>query len=99
LFVPWRRAQLKSVGWSQRLAECLQSEMNRALNGGSEAATYRSGSLALLQTLAMPAVLVEIGNASRPDFRDQVASTEFQNLAAATLAAGVERFRAMHQSP
>src|SRR4030095_8357923 len=99
LFVPWQRAQLKSLALSQLLAGRLQAEMNRTLNGGGEAGGYRSAPLKLLAMLAMPAVLVEIGNARHPDFQRKLASADFQNLVAATLASGVEKFRVAHERP
>jgi len=98
LFVPWWEAQRNSLAWSERLAECVQAEMNRALNGGHPL-TFRRTPLKLLSALAMPAVLVEIGNARVPDFQAKMESEPFQNLVAATLAAAVERFRFLHERP
>ena len=98
LFVPWWQAQRKSLAWSERLAECVQVEMNRALNGGQTLA-FRRGPIKLLSALAMPAVLVEIGNARVPDFQAKVESDAFQNLVAATVAAAVEKFRPLHERP
>lgn len=97
LFVPWEHAQLSHLGWSERLAECLQGEMNRALNGGETSLGHRAAPLKLLASLAMPAVLVEVGNARDSGFQNQAASPEFQNLVAATLATAVEKFRAVHE--
>jgi len=98
LFVPWWEAQRGSLAWSERLAECVQTEMNRALNGGRDLA-FRRSPIKLLSALAMPAVLVEIGNARVPDFQAKVYSEPFQNLVAATLAAAVEKFRPLHERP
>lgn len=98
LFVPWGEAQRSSLVWSQRLAECLQAEMNRALNGG-ESLAFRRSPLKVLSALAMPAVLVEIGNARVSDFQAKAESDQFQNLVAATLVAAVEKFRALHERP
>jgi N-acetylmuramoyl-L-alanine amidase len=98
LFVPWWQAQRKSLAWSERLAECVQVEMNRALNGGQTLA-FRRVPIKLLSALAMPAVLVEIGNARVPDFQAKVESESFQNLVAATVAAAVEKFRPLHERP
>jgi N-acetylmuramoyl-L-alanine amidase len=98
LFVPWWEAQRNSLAWSERLAECVQAEMNRALNGG-QPLIFRRTPLKLLSALAMPAVLVEIGNARVPDFQAKVESEPFQNLVAATLAAAVEKFRPLHERP
>ncbi|MSO21854.1 MAG: M24 family metallopeptidase [Acidobacteria bacterium] len=98
LFVPWWEAQRNNLAWSERLAECVQSEMNRALNGGQPLA-FRRSPIKLLSALAMPAVLVEIGNAQVPEFQAKVESEPFQNLVAATLAAAVEKFRPIHERP
>ena len=98
LFLPWAEAQRNSVAWSERLAEHVQAELNRALNGGQPLA-FRRSPIKLLSALAMPAVLVEIGNAQVPDFQAKVASDQFQNLVAATLASAVEKFRPLHERP
>ena len=98
LFVPWWEGQRSNLAWSERLAECVQAEMNRALNGG-QPLTFRRTPLKLLSALAMPAVLVEIGNARVPDFQANVESEPFQNQVAATLAAAVEKFRPLHERP
>jgi N-acetylmuramoyl-L-alanine amidase len=98
LFTPWWEAQRNSLPWSERLAECVQTEMNRALNGG-QALTFRRSPLRLLSALAMPAVLVEIGNARVPEFQAKLESDQFQNLVAATLAAAVEKFRPLYERP
>ena len=98
LFVPWWQAQRKSLAWSERLAECVQVEMNRALNGG-QSLGFRRSPIKLLSALAMPAVLIEIGNARVPDFQAKVGSEAFQNLVAATVAAAVEKFRPLNERP
>ena len=98
LFVPWEQAQRGSLVWSEKLAECVQAEMNRALNGG-QPLIFRRGPIRLLSALAMPAVLVEIGNSHAPDFQAKANNDSFQNLVAATLAAAVEKFRPLHERP
>jgi N-acetylmuramoyl-L-alanine amidase len=98
LFLPWGEAQRKSVAWSERLAEHVQAELNRALNG-RQPLPFRRSPIKLLSALAMPAVLVEIGNAHVPDFQAKVDSDQFQNLVAATLATAVEKFRPLHERP
>jgi N-acetylmuramoyl-L-alanine amidase len=98
LFVPWERVQFVSLSWSQRLAECLQTEMNRALNGGATSSiNYRNAPLKLLSSLAMPAVLLEIGNARQSGFQQKANDAQFQNLVAATLVTAVEKFRLIHE--
>lgn len=99
LFVPWEQAQLNSLTSSQRLAECVQTELNRALNNGDASIGYREAPLKLLSSLAMPAILLEVGNASHRDFRERANDPQFQNLVAATVVAGVQKFRAIHERP
>jgi N-acetylmuramoyl-L-alanine amidase len=98
-FVPWERAQVKSLDWSAHLAEILQSEMNRTLNEGNDSLTFRHAPLKLLSSLAMPAVLLEIGNASQPQFKDAISDPQFQNSVAATILAGLEKFRPLYERP
>jgi N-acetylmuramoyl-L-alanine amidase len=97
LFVPWEEVQLASLTWSQRLAESLQAEMNRTLNGGNSRLAYRTAPLRLLSSLAMPAVLLEIGNARQREFREKVNDAQFQNLVTATVVTSVEKFRSIHE--
>jgi N-acetylmuramoyl-L-alanine amidase len=97
LFVPWEEVQLSSLTWSQRLAESLQAEMNRTLNSGNSALGYRTAPLRLLASLAMPAVLLEIGNAHQREFREKVGDAQYQNLVTATIVRGVEKFRSIHE--
>ena len=98
-FVPWEQAQLRSLDWSTRLAEILQAEMNRTLNGGNSSPTFRYAPLKLLSSLAMPAVLLEIGNASEPQFRNTINDPQFQNSVAATILAALEKFRPLYEKP
>ncbi len=98
-FIPWQEAQLHSLDWSIRLAEILQAEMNRALNGGNASLSFRQAPLKLLSTLAMPAVLLEIGNVNQPEYRKSVVDDRFQNLVAATVLVAVEKFRAIQERP
>jgi N-acetylmuramoyl-L-alanine amidase len=99
LFVPWEMAQRNSLPGSQLLAECLQSEFNRTLNGGEASLVYRKAPLRLLYSLSMPAVLVEIGNVRQSDFLRKANDPQFQNRVAATVVAAVEKFRATQGRP
>ncbi|MFN8006053.1 MAG: N-acetylmuramoyl-L-alanine amidase [Terriglobia bacterium] len=99
LFVPWDQSQLRSLARSERLAEMIQQEMNRSLNGGNSSIRPRQAPLRLLMPLAMPAVMIEIGDASSTDFKEKVSRNAFQNLVAATISVAVEKFHAQQASP
>jgi N-acetylmuramoyl-L-alanine amidase len=94
LFLPWNRCQSLFLGRSSELAGMIQTELNRGLNGGDTSLSYRQAPLRLLSSVAMPAVLVEIGNASQADFKTTVVDPQFQNNVAAAIFAAVEKFRA-----
>jgi N-acetylmuramoyl-L-alanine amidase len=98
-FVPWERAQLKFLDLSSSLAEILQGEMNHTLNGGNYSLTFRHAPLKLLSSLAMPAVLLEIGNASQPQFKDRINDPQFQNSVTMTIVTALEKFRSLHERP
>ncbi len=99
LFVPWEQVQSKSLSWSCRLAEILQAEVNRTLNGGGVGLVYRHAPLKLLYSLSMPAILLEIGNGSHQGFRQIVNDVDFQNAVAATVTTAIEKFRAIYERP
>ena len=93
LFLPWEESQRNSLPQSERLAELLQQEINRSLNGGDSSFHSRQAPLRLLTQLAMPAVLVEIGDASSAEFKEMASKNQFQNLVAATVSIAVEKFQ------
>jgi N-acetylmuramoyl-L-alanine amidase len=43
----------------------------------------------------MPAVLVEIGDASSAEFKEMASKNQFQNLVAATVSIAVEKFHSL----
>ena len=98
-FVPWDQAQAKSFKWSKRLAEILQSEMNQKLNGGNASLNFRDAPLKLLSLLGMPAVLLEIGNASQPEWKEMISDARFQDSLVATVLAALEKFRPLYERP
>ena len=98
-FLPWERAQVKSLKWSIRLAEILQVEMNQRLNGRNLSLNFRNAPLRLLSSLAMPAVLVEIGNASQPDWKEMISDSHFQDSLAAMILAALEKYRLSYERP
>src|SRR5262245_9107151 len=98
-FLPWEEAQTKSLKWSQRLAETIQLEMNQKLNGGNASLAFRDAPLKLLSSVAMPAVLVEIGNASQPEWKERIGDSRLQDSIVASILAALERFRPLHERP
>jgi len=98
-FVPWDQAQARSFKWSKRLAEILQSEMNQKLNGGNASLNFRDAPLKLLSSLAMPAVLVEIGNASQPEWKELISDPHFQDSLVTTVLTALEKFRPLYERP
>jgi N-acetylmuramoyl-L-alanine amidase len=98
-FAPWDQAQANSLKWSKYLAEALQSEMNQKLNGGNASLNFRDAPLKLLSSVAMPAVLVEIGNASQPEWKEMISDSHFQDSLAATVLAALEKFRPSYERP
>lgn len=91
-FVPWDRAQWASLNRSTQLAGLMQVELNRTVNGGDWNLTYRRAPLKVLSSLAMPAVLVEIGNAREPGFQEKISDSQFQNAITSSLFAAIEKY-------
>jgi len=98
-FLTWEQAQAKSLSWSVRLAEMVQTEINQKLNGGNISSHFREAPLRLLSCLGMPAVLVEIGNASEPEWKEKISDPHFQDSLAATLLTALEKFRSSYPRP
>jgi N-acetylmuramoyl-L-alanine amidase len=96
-FLPWDQAQAKALNGSVRLAETLQAEINRRLPRESTSPAVHHASLKLLSSLVMPAVLVEIGNASQPESREMISDTHFQDSMVAMVLSALERFRSAYQ--
>ena len=46
----------------------------------------------MLSSLAMPAVLVEIGNAQEPGFREKISDAEFQNTITSSIFAAIGKY-------
>jgi N-acetylmuramoyl-L-alanine amidase len=98
-FLTWEQAQAKSLGSSVRLAELVQTEINQKLNGGNTSSPFREAPLRLLSCLAMPAVLVEIGNASEPEWKEKISDSRFQDSLVGTLLTALEKFRSSYPRP
>ncbi len=91
-FLPWNRAQSLSLNRSIQLAGLIQAELNRSINGGDASLTYRRAPLKLLSSLAMPAVLLEIGNTREPAFQQAITDDQFQTTVALGILAAIEKY-------
>lgn len=87
LFVPWEKIQLSYLGRSQQLSQDLQQELQRAT--GVAAAAPMEVPVRTLQSIAAPAVAIEVGSLApgassapltRPSFQDQIAAAVVQAI-------------------
>ncbi len=95
--VRWDRAQAAVLHRSFRLAEILQAVTNERFNGG-EPLTLRHAPLRLLSPLAMPAVLLELGNVKQDKFRERVLTEPFQNGVAIAVLSALQQFRPIDEA-
>ncbi len=89
-FRPWRAAQGPFATRSQRLAQLLQSELQKRLpvpNRGAHASH-----VAFLRGVAMPAVVVEVGFLTNAQEADAVVGTDYAERLAQGIVAAVQRF-------
>ena len=89
-FRPWRAAQGPYAARSQRLAQMLQSELEKRLpvpNRGAHASH-----LAFLRGLAMPAVVVEVGFLTNATEADVLVGADYAERMAQGIAAAVQRY-------
>ena len=95
--VRWDRAQSAVFHRSYRLAAILQGVTNERINGG-DLLRFRHAPLRLLSSLAMPAVLLELGNLKRTEFREAVLAEPFQNSVAIAVLAALQQFRPIDEA-
>ena len=95
--VRWDRAQSTVLHRSYRLAEILQEVTNERINGG-DLLRSRHAPLRLLSSLAMPAVLLELGNVKQAEFREAVLAEPFQNSVAMAVLAALQQFRPLDEA-
>ncbi len=95
--VRWERAQAVVLHRSFHLAEILQAVANERINGGAPL-SFRHAPLRLLSPLAMPAVLLELGNVKRDGFREAVLTEPFQNGVAVAVLAALQQFRPIDEA-
>lgn len=95
--VRWDRAQAAVLHRSFRLAEILQEVTNERFNGG-DPLSFRHAPLRLLSPLAMPAVLLELGNVEQVEFREVVLTEPFQNSVAIAVLSALKQFRPIDEA-
>lgn len=95
--VRWDRAQAAVLHRSFHLAEILQAVTNERFNGG-QPLSFRHAPLRLLSPLAMPAVLLELGNVKQDEFRETVQTEPFQNGVALAVLAALQQFRPIDEA-
>ena len=95
--VRWDRAQAAVLHRSFHLAEILQAITNERFNGGAPL-SFRHAPLRLLSPLAMPAVLLELGNVKQDEFRETVLTEPFQNGVAVAVLAALQQFRPIDEA-
>ena len=95
--VRWDRAQSTVLHRSYRLAEILQRVTNERINGG-DLLSFRHAPLRLLSSLAMPAVLLELGNVKQAESREAVLAEPFQSSVAMAVLAALQQFRPIDEA-
>lgn len=79
------------VGESEVLAQAIQDELNRTVNGGSDKTIKRSGdNIYLMANVTCPAVLVECGFLSNSQEAELLKTQTYQTNLAMAILAGVE---------
>lgn len=79
------------VGESEVLAQAIQDELNRTVNGGSDKTIKRSGdNIYLMSNVTCPAVLVECGFLSNSQEAELLKTQTYQTNLAMAILAGVE---------
>jgi len=93
----WDRAQAAVLHRSFPMAQILQAVTNERFNGG-DPLSFRHAPLRLLSPLAMPAVLLELGNVKQDEFRETVLTEPFQNGVALAVLAALQQFRPVDEA-
>jgi N-acetylmuramoyl-L-alanine amidase len=90
LFLPWYMAYRGSQAASQALAMQLQQDLNQELPGWKF--PVRSGPIAVLASLTMPAVAIEAGNINNDVSVQNLKDNAFQSRLSSVMAGAIERF-------
>jgi N-acetylmuramoyl-L-alanine amidase len=90
LFLPWYMGYQPSRQASGEFARMLQQELNK-LGPGWKFPT-RSGPVAVLASITMPAVALEIGNLNSAKSSQTITDSGFQNKVVSTIVTAIERY-------
>ena len=96
LFLPWYLGYRTSRRTSAQAAKILQEDLSKALPGWQF--PVRTAPLAVLSSVTMPSMLLEIGNLNNPVNAQTLTEAMFQNKLIDTIVAAVERFSSTQQS-
>jgi N-acetylmuramoyl-L-alanine amidase len=90
LFLPWYLGYRTSQQSSARAAKILQEELSKTIPGWQF--PVRTAPLALLSSVTMPSLLLEIGNLNNPVNAQTLTDSAFQNRLVSTIVDAVQRF-------
>lgn len=96
LFLPWYLGYRRSRGLSAQAAKILQEDLSKAIPGMQF--PVRTAPVAVLCSVTMPSMLLEIGNLNNPVNAQTLMDPMFQNKLVETIVGAVQRFSST-QSP
>jgi N-acetylmuramoyl-L-alanine amidase len=95
LFLPWYLGYRTNRQGSARAAKILQEELIKTISGSQF--PVRTAPLALLSSVTMPSLLLEIGNLNNPVNAQTLTESEFQNRLVGTIVDAIRRFSQTQQ--
>jgi len=95
LFLPWYLGYRTSHGSSAQAAKILQEDLSKAIPGWQF--PVRTAPLAVLSSVTMPSMLLEIGNLNNPVNAQTLMDAMFQNKLVDTIIGAVQRFSSTQQ--
>jgi N-acetylmuramoyl-L-alanine amidase len=95
LFLPWYLGYRTSRRSSAQAAKIFQDDLSKAIAGWQF--PVRSAPLAVLSSVTMPALLLEIGNLNNPVNAQTLMDSAFQNRLVDTVATAIQQFSSAQQ--
>jgi N-acetylmuramoyl-L-alanine amidase len=95
LFLPWYLGYRKSRGLSAQAAKILQEDLTKAIPGMQF--PVRTAPVAVLCSVTMPSMLLEIGNLNNTVNAQTLMDPMFQNKLVDTIVGAVQRFSTTQQ--